>query len=530
MRIVLALFISACIPVFAGQGSSAGANFDITGTLVNANTGETVRQATVVLSPTWERQNIQSIEVGADGRFSFLHLTPGKYALAARARRFPEQLFEEHTGFSTAIAVGSGKTSNGLVFKMNPDAAISGQVMDEHNEPIRNAQVMLFSRNTDNGKRGIRLHGRKVTDDQGRYYFNHLTTGTYYVAVSAQPWFRQYVRTMPSRDPNQSRRIDPALDVAYPVTYYPNVTDSDGAGAIMLHPGDRIGADFALTPVRALHVILRTGDNSGAPAMFMQHVFGIAEIGASGPIVAMRQGSGELEATGLAPGSYTVRQNGRESDRNAQELDLRGDAEVDATGAAGLEQIQGRVTFEGPSIPKRAFVQLVDMDSEQRITSLIHDDGSFELQPTHAGRYAVVIANTPRFAIRNLSATGARLNGRTLEFTGSQPVQLTILASEGIGTINGTVFRDGKPISGAMVVLVPADPGNNNPLFRRDQSDSDGTFTLPQVVPGKYSVIAIQNGWDLEWATPEVLRPYLRIATPVQVDGNNQYDVQVTAQ
>jgi hypothetical protein len=50
------------------------------------------------------------------------------------------------------------------------------------------------------------------------------------------------------------------------------------------------------------------------------------------------------------------------------------------------------------------------------------------------------------------------------------------------------------------------------------------------VVPGKYSVIAIQNGWDLEWATPEVLRPYLGNATPVQVDGNNQYDLQVTAQ
>jgi hypothetical protein len=264
--------------------------------------------------------------------------------------------------------------------------------------------------------------------------------------------------------------------------------------------------------------------------MFMQHVFGIAEVGASPPLVAMRQGSGELEATGLAPGNYTVRESGRGPDRRAQEVDIRGDAELDAAGASALEKVQGRVTFEGPSTPKRAFMQLVDTDSEQRITSPIGDDGSFELQPMHAGQYSVVLANAPKFAIRNITASGARLNGRTLEFSGAQPVKLAITVAEGMGTINGTVMRDGKPLSGAMVVLVPADPGNNNPLFRRDQSDSDGTFTLPQVVPGKYSVIAIQNGWDLEWATPEVLRPYLRISTPVQVDGNNQYDVQVTAQ
>ena len=43
---------------------------------------------------------------------------------------------------------------------------------------------------------------------------------------------------------------------------------------------------------------------------------------------------------------------------------------------------------------------------------------------------------------------------------------------------------------------------------RRDQSDSDGTFTLANILPGKYVLMAIENGWDLEWMNPSVLKPY----------------------
>ena len=56
-----------------------------------------------------------------------------------------------------------------------------------------------------------------------------------------------------------------------------------------------------------------------------------------------------------------------------------------------------------------------------------------------------------------------------------------------------------------MVVLVPRDPEINRDLFRRDQSDLDGTFTLQNVVPGTYTVLAIDNGWDLDWSQPGVI-------------------------
>jgi hypothetical protein len=82
-----------------------------------------------------------------------------------------------------------------------------------------------------------------------------------------------------------------------------------------------------------------------------------------------------------------------------------------------------------------------------------------------------------------------------------------------------------------MVVLVPDDPGHNLVLFRRDQSDSDGTFSLYNILPGTYTLLALENAWDVEWANPSVLGKYLKAGRVVQVradgvDGKVAVEVQ----
>jgi hypothetical protein len=81
-----------------------------------------------------------------------------------------------------------------------------------------------------------------------------------------------------------------------------------------------------------------------------------------------------------------------------------------------------------------------------------------------------------------------------------------------------------------MIVLVPADAADNQVLFRRDQSDSDGTFTLANVVPGRYTVLAINNGWELEWAKPEVLKKFMALGEGVIVEARGNYSVKVKVQ
>jgi hypothetical protein len=71
-----------------------------------------------------------------------------------------------------------------------------------------------------------------------------------------------------------------------------------------------------------------------------------------------------------------------------------------------------------------------------------------------------------------------------------------------------------------MVVLVPRDPVANGDQFRRDQSDSDGSFSLRDVAPGEYTVVAIEDGWELDWARPEVIDYYLSKGVAVTVTEN----------
>lgn len=72
-----------------------------------------------------------------------------------------------------------------------------------------------------------------------------------------------------------------------------------------------------------------------------------------------------------------------------------------------------------------------------------------------------------------------------------------------------------------MMVLVPNSRPDWQALMRRDQSDSDGSFSLRDVVPGEYTVIAIQDGWALDWTDPQVLARYLPAGISVTVTGSS---------
>jgi len=77
------------------------------------------------------------------------------------------------------------------------------------------------------------------------------------------------------------------------------------------------------------------------------------------------------------------------------------------------------------------------------------------------------------------------------------------------------------------VVLVPKDPDSHRDRFRRDQSDLDGTFSLQGVVPGLYTVLAIDNGWELDWSQPAVIAAYLKRGRLVEIASQSGRTVEI---
>jgi hypothetical protein len=528
-----------------GSPAKPAASYRITGTVVGYVTGQQLEDVHVSIYAGDNNEFSQRALTGADGRFAFTNLPAAKYSLFGSATGYRPQGFHQHGDFFIGIAVGPDLNSENLTFRLVPDARIEGRVTDEDSEPVRNASVALYQRNTDTGREQTREVSNAVTDDRGHYQFGHLGPGTYFVAVSARPWYAQYPNPGESPpDPENPTRVADErqqLDVAYPMTFYPTAEDSSGASAVTLHPGDHVTADIAMQAVPAVHLRVRIGEgkDSATAARGFPRVSQRIFEGTLVPVMSAQGSSynaGVFEYTGIAPGHYVIEMPDPGLKRNGggwyKEMDLSGTVELDARESPTLASVTGALMLDGTPRPGgKIYVVLVNRTSGENYSAEVTDKGTFDFSDTELrpGTYDVVLNNAPHFQIKSLLAKGARVTGQTLEIGGGG-VQLVVSATRAVARIDGVVLRDDKPFAGAMVVLVPRDPTSNLTLFRRDQSDSDGTFTLREVLPGSYTAIAVENAWELDWASPATLQPYLKNGVPIGVTGEAKLSVKVQLQ
>jgi 5-hydroxyisourate hydrolase-like protein (transthyretin family) len=537
---------SSPAPAAKAAASSSQQDLKISGIVVNSLTGQPLASARVAISRVTQgesRDINQSVSTGPDGRFSFSGLTRGKYSLMATARGFSVQFFEHHDPYATAVAVGPDLDSSNLVFRLEPDTSVEGIVTDDFNEPVQYAMVRLFQRTTEEGVQKTLPMNQAQTDDLGHYHIGHLEPGTYYLVVSARPWYAQNVGSKASVGDSRTAADQTSLDVTYPLAFYSGALDSADATPLQLTPGERATADMSLHATPSLHLRIHTG-TAESPAIgrmifprISQRLFeGYVDSVTNAPDSWVSPGV--IEISGLAPGHYIIEipadsgLGGKVASRGwYREVDLSGDTDVNVSDAAGFVNLSGTILFPG-HVPLHAAVLLSNPTTGESFRSDIDEHGAFDFKSDNVrqGRYQVGLEAASGYSLENLAATGAKISGRSIDISGSGNVRISGIATHGAGQVNGTAMREGQPFSGAMIVLVPQDGANNLPLFRRDQSDSDGTFTLTNVVPGHYTVVALANGWDLEWANPVVLQPYLKNGETVQVTPGAKLDVKVQAQ
>jgi hypothetical protein len=96
-----------------------------------------------------------------------------------------------------------------------------------------------------------------------------------------------------------------------------------------------------------------------------------------------------------------------------------------------------------------------------------------------------------------------------------------VTVSQAETRVEGFASKGGKGWAGAMVVLLPKDTSAWQSLARRDQSNSDGSFALRNVAPGQYTLVAIQDGWSLDWWQPELMARFLPGGTAVTITGKS---------
>ena len=508
-RLVAALLAASSLALAQQPSPPAQGDYSIRGVAVSEKTGKPLDRTSVTLSNADTSARITDTTTLEDGTFDFEHLPPGRYGLHASRRGYNAASYDEHEGYFSAIVTGPGLDTAGLRMKLLPEAVISGVVTDDAGEPVRNAQVVLYGKRSFDGSGKITQARQQQTDDVGAFEFTRLGPGDYFVSVNATPWYatRPQPKLDPQGNPLPETQSTSSLDVAYLLTFYPDATDSDDATPIPLRAGDHVQLNFSLHAVRAVHLQLKLS-GSGEPnhQIFMpqvtQNVFGQPF-----PIPSMNSffNPGSAEVSGIPPGHYEIRFPGANGLGGAESsLDLTADATIESQPEDPGVEIRGKaamITGAAPPSLTVIFNSATGFNRGEPITK----DGTFTMKQVSAGTYDVEIAGS--YSIVRMIADGASTEGHQLK-VGASPVNLVLMLAQESATIDGFAKQNGKAMEGAMVLLVPHDPGTNGELFRRDQSNSDGSFSLKNVAPGAYTLIAIEDGWSLDWARPEVISRY----------------------
>ena len=527
----------------------AAPEYRIAGVVVDAETGAAIAGAGLRIE-----NSATAFEARADeeGRFVFAGVEPGKYPVTAGAAGYVEERYQQHGAYSTAMAVGPGLDSEHMVFRLRRQAVIAGTVTDERGEPVRQAQVMLFAEQRGAGKRAVQLMLQMQTDDLGAYRFAHLAAGKYYIALTARPWYAQTViGSEPQPVPDglvfgsvaTSRftrsGLDPKLDVVYPTTFYPGVTDEQSAGELLVSPGETAQADVRLQAVPSMHVRVTNvpasnGENGESFNMgATQSLFGLSSTGL--PVVTGQVAPGVYELAGLPPGAVTLTLNeNREGEWENRTIhaNLSDGESFDARATGATANLIGRIApAEGRGAALQGDVVLTGKDG-QAVSRKLQKDGSFSFPGVETGTYEVSVNVNGDGAdyVERLAASGAKVNGEELTIGEPSDVRLTVVMGKGFGEMKGAVKSEGKPEGNAMVLLIPASGGNLERDTRMDQSDSDGTFTLTRILPGKYVLVAIEDGWDLDWTDASVMAPYRAKGQTIEIAANELKNVGLEAE
>ena len=502
---------------------------------MNAIGGNPLARARVTIVDAKNRQKAQWMITSDDGRFDFKQVSPGKYSLQGAKRGFIPAFYDEHEGFSTAIVTGAGLDTEHLVLRLDPSAMLSGKILDELGEPVRQATVSLYRENRQVGVGRIIKFRVSVTDDQGGYEFSPLDAGSYFISATAKPWYALHtVSSGEASAGNLPSAVDQSLDVAYAITYYGDATEPDDATPIPVRGGDRLQADIHLNPVPALHLLFHVplnGPNGFTMPMLQKPSFdGMEMIQSDG----MQQVSpGVFEMTGVAPGRYSVRtpEAGRGAEANEVDITTNGQ-ELDMSTAQRASTVKATIQILGEeTLPPQIEVALRNRTMRIVAWQEMDTKGEVVFQDLAPGKYDVLAGSRPKaYSVARMSSESGVIAGHTLNVTAGASMAITLSLVGGTVNVEGFARRAGKATSGAMVVLLPRNPESNRELFRRDQSDQDGSFLLRSVIPGSYTIVAIENGWDLDWSRPGVIEHYAKQGQTITVTGQTQTTMHLTDQ
>ena len=548
----MCIFVSAacCLAQQPAASPSSGDEKNqfctIAGTVVSANTGEPLKKAHVLLYRADSSDHPLTASTDATGHFSIDKIPEGRYDLEVdRANyldmRYGQDQLDKPGAF---LSLAAGQKITDLLFRLHRTAVITGRVLDEDGDPVRDASVTAVAHTLVHGRTKIESSDSEKTNDLGVYRIVDLAPGRYFILANSP-------EASPMREP--SEQTDDYLP-----TYYPGTTERVRASTLEVKSGDEItGIDFVFVPKpptrgykihgHVLNSLTEYPDSNVVVVLFPRAISRDPDLDSD--LDSDQKGStadkktGEFEIKDVSPGEYiaaAMSYAGGKRRIATQNVDVS-DADVDGVSIVltrGID-IPVRVTLEGKAAASAADVRVLVLPAEDGTTinlapgqeAVALPDGSFVLKEIGDGSYSLDVHSKCRECyLKSARANGVDLLEQGVQVaSGAAPSPIAIVYSSNSGTLTGAVTsKDDLPAPGALVVLVPdSDFHKKAHQFKNSTTDQYGHFEIRGVPPGRYKAFAWERIDESSYGDPDFLKPFESMAESFDIAGGEQKSVQL---
>ena len=522
--------------------SPASGECSVSGMVVKLAGSEPLKNATVQLQNFQDLAHTISVVTDAGGRFELKGIDAGRYRLKVSRTGFVTQEYGQKSPNDpgTEIRLSPGQNSRGLLFRMIPWGVIAGRVLNEDGDPLPWAQVSALREVYSNGKRKLSTEALVPTNDLGEYRLFGLKPGRYFICAKYRPGLHVIGKGEVEEDVGEY-----SVPEFMPI-YYPNSPDPARASTIAIKAGEEIpSVEILLRPVttflvrgRVYNMAAGRRSSTGVIVQLEQRNSYLSS-GSSNRQANIENPDGSFEFAGVLPGSYTLSAFWFEDGRRyqaRQPIEV-GNANVEGanlTIAPGIT-ISGRIIWDGKPSMDRAdlFVGLVPVDSTISFNAPARATGSsFSLKDVFDGTYRLgVVGQSKDCYLKSIryGSSEALETGFTV-FRGTQvPLEVTI-SSRGARAQGAVTDKDGLPVTGVWVVLVPDESRRDQfRLYQKASADQYGHFLLRGIPPGAYKIFCWEEVEDGAWEDPDFLRPFEDRGQKVSVEESDTKTVDVVA-
>ena len=502
--------------------AQTGGNGVVSGTVLNAATGEPLAGALVVLRQSYANYGFRDRPGDrpwpADAARTLTDES-GRFSIEFDRGLPASRLFVSHEGFRSEdnreivtvplLPMGARNVTVSLV----PQSAIQGRVMDDQGAPLSGAAVRAIRVEIQDGREQLRPnYSVAVAGPSGEYRLASLAPGSYYLEAS---------------------RTGADVRHGFGPLYFPGVTERRSAQTLQTKAGETITANFELSshPLYQIRGVL-----SSVP-QFRHVSLRLVQDGEplNNPTV-VTAGNKSFEIENVPPGSYVVQAFTPEaipsdfgeaavtvSDRDPAPLQIALSEAVDVRGHIEIDGAKRSTRFGYVvATPLSSFPPLRIPPTSR---AMMIGDGSFLLRNLLPGRYELAVRMLPGAYVESMTASSPGTGTEDVQQKGftigpGHIPELKIVLHRGGGEIEGAVEGQGQNASVPIVIARREGPERFVALVSAQQ----GRFLASGLAPGDYDLYALPPSAPVEYKNPGVLEALSPFAAHAAVrDGQKEF-------